>query len=302
MTTLLLATLLIQSPGPGSRGHFGIAYDGKLHRVVVGNGASFPNNQLKVHDDLWSWDGTKWHSEGSTGLTAMGVTYLSDPVKNRLYEIGGFTADNRELNDWNLYANGIFQKLGSAPFAPRADVPGAFDTKRGVAVLYESKSNQFHEWDGKTWKGVKSGLPSRDFTSMAFDEKRGTVVLFGGRPPGLDVPLNDTWIYDGTKATRAEADGPAGSWAMSMAYDAAREMVVLHGGMNPNGDWQGTTWGWEGTKWTKLSDNGPAMEGAIAYDRDRKVLVFFGTPTHMENSAQTQTWEWDGKAWAKKEG
>jgi hypothetical protein len=62
-----------------------------------------------------------------------------------------------------------------------------------------------------------------------------------------------------------------------MAYDSARGVIVLFGGLNSSG-YNGETWEWNGTAWTQRIVRGPSpREGhAMAYDAARRVTVLFG--------------------------
>jgi hypothetical protein len=65
-----------------------------------------------------------------------------------------------------------------------------------------------------------------------------------------------------------------------MAYDLARNVTVLFGGVNDflNPPFLGDTWEWNGKGWTLTSLSGPSprADAAMAYDSDRGVMVLFG--------------------------
>jgi cysteine-rich repeat protein len=73
----------------------------------------------------------------------------------------------------------------------------------------------------------------------------------------------------------------------AVAYDAARDRVVMFGG-------DAQTWEWDGARWMLQT---PAIspvardDGAMAYDPVRKRVVLFG------GSSFDDTWEWDGTRW-----
>jgi Lectin C-type domain/Galactose oxidase, central domain/Kelch motif len=100
----------------------------------------------------------------------------------------------------------------------------------------------------------------------------------------------------------AQGAGPSARYAHSMAYDSARDRVVLFGGNNGNG-WPngalGDTWEWDGSKWLQrfpLVTPSPRGHGAMAYDTQRRVCVFFGGYFNAQPGIG-ETWEWDGDAW-----
>src|SRR5690606_17895259 len=81
------------------------------------------------------------------------------------------------------------------------------------------------------WRDITPRTPdARGQPALAFDERRGRTVLFGGALAG-DAALGDTWEWDGTVWRRFEPDpAPPPRMGHRMAYDAARGVVVLVGG------------------------------------------------------------------------
>ncbi len=84
----------------------------------------------------------------------------------------------------------------------------------------------------------------------------------------------------------------------AMVYDAARQQVLLYGGM-ASGVALGDLWAWDGTTWTQLATGGPpARFGAVlAWDPTAsRVLMYGGTAngTHL-----TDLWSWNGTTWTQ---
>ena len=50
--------------------------------------------------------------------------------------------------------------------------------------------------------------------------------------------------------------GPAARAGHAMAYDVARQRVLLFGGRSVDGN-LGDTWAWEGAFWTQVAETGP---------------------------------------------
>ena len=89
----------------------------------------------------------------------------------------------------------------------------AYDAARGGVVLYGGTGAggvgrlgmlaDTWTWDGTRWRreGAADGGPGpRCVHAMAYDERRGRVVLHGGSGP--DGQLGDTWEWDGGRWTR----------------------------------------------------------------------------------------------------
>lgn len=148
-----------------------------------------------------------------------------------------------------------------------------------------------------------SGPGPRLGHSVAFDENRARVVLFGGFAPE-GVPLGDTWEWDGRRWHRIHASGPSPRKWAAMAYDSKRRRTVLFGGLEGfarTGDSLGDTWAWDGKTWEQLATDGPPARDhhAMVYDRDRDRLVLFGGWDAQAGSALNDTWAWDGKKWVQ---
>src|SRR5215218_4012122 len=99
--------------------------------------------------------------------------------------------------------------------------------------------------------------------------------------------------------TQKQDVGPSARGAHAMAYDPARERVVLFGGRAGGGTLQGDTWEWDGADWTQVADTGPdARRGhALAYDSNRQRTVLFGGQAGP--ALRADTWEWDGADWTQ---
>ena len=97
----------------------------------------------------------------------------------------------------------------------------------------------------------------------------------------------------------------------AVAYDIARQRVVLFGGLRdgppflseraaPSGD----TWEYDGQHWQRLLVAGPSPRygACMAYDSLRGVVVLFGGnyTAFSPDSYLQDTWEWDGTAWSRR--
>src|SRR5262245_40547835 len=85
-----------------------------------------------------------------------------------------------------------------------------------------------------------------------------------------------------------------------MAFDSARNRVVLFGGESAAAALIGDTWEWDGQEWTQQEDTGPAARKvrAMAYDSVRNRMVLFGGDAGS-GSGLGDTWEWDGTTWTQ---
>lgn len=159
-------------------------------------------------------------------------------------------------------------------------------------------------WNGTAWRDATPALPSlsplpRQATAMAYDGARQEIVLFGGWNSDRDVMLVDTWTWDGSAwELEIAIISPPALRSHSMAYDAARQEVVLYGGIDDDGQIRDQTWTWDGDGWT---EEGPAASpptaaaASMVYDPTAgNVLLFSGL-----GSQQAELWAWDGSTWSQ---
>ncbi len=87
----------------------------------------------------------------------------------------------------------------------------------------------------------------------------------------------------------------------SMAYDGARQRVVMFGGLSAQGAVLADTWEWDGVSWTQMRPKKApqARHGAaMGYDQKRKRVLLFGGFT--QSSSKNDTWEWNGIDWVER--
>jgi hypothetical protein len=161
-----------------------------------------------------------------------------------------------------------------------------------------------YEWDGFNWDPRKStNLPnsaSADAFAMAYDAARAEIVLFGGSTTLPTFSYGHTWTWNGSDWTRrTPATSPPGRSMHAMAYDTARQRVVMFGGF-AQGVALNDTWEWDGTDWNRVFPvfSPPARgEHAMAYDAARARLVLFGGRCREHFG---ETWVWMGNTWIRK--
>ena len=203
---------------------------------------------------------------------------------------------------------------GSLPSA-RSNASIAYDFARGVLVLFggigqgpaRGLLNDTWAWDGGAWTGVpESQAPlARCGASMAFDEARGVMTLFGGR--GSDgAPLDDTWIWGGGWSRIDSPLSPPSRSDAGMVYDPSSEQVMLFGGRGAAGTSVmaaapvlGDTWAWNGSTWSSTASAVQPQSRAfpmLAYDGVNDGIILFGGEAF--GGAQLQdTWMWKDGAW-----
>lgn len=277
-----------------------------------------------VLDETWTYasTGDNWTQRGPapTPPVRESPNLVHDPIRGRLLMFGGWENVSVPSGDtWALDGSSWRRIDTPTPAPPLTWYAAAFDSRRARAVTFGGVS-QSSGWMGtdETWEfdsargdwsrrapahhpGTRIGY------SMAYDARRGVVVLFGGqRQDGGWRALDDTWEYDGIdwrRVTTAHAPSPRMAY---LTYDRRRGVVVLFGGMTIDlGRWApvGETWEYDGVDWSRrLVANEPTPRAAsLTYDADRGRVVMFGGYADgggVYFVALDETWEYDGTNWS----
>jgi len=206
------------------------------------------------------WDGVSWTTVSQSGPPARGAAALVyDPAGQRCLLFGGYSN------------NGVLKDLWS--------------------------------WNGSVWTQLAtapSNASGRGDFAMAFDRARNRLVVHGGYQGSGGSLLGDTLEWDAaTNTWQRWASGAIGlRYAHRMAFDEARNQIILHGGYyftNKN-----DTWGWNGSAWTQLSTSGPARYVfGMTYDSARQQVVLHGGTTCCGEVEYGSTWRWNGSSWTE---
>ncbi|MEM7205429.1 MAG: hypothetical protein AAF628_34555 [Planctomycetota bacterium] len=318
LTGIVLAPLpvaqlswLVTGHSPDSRLRHEMVYDGGRNRIVVFGGRADPGRVGYRTDlgDTWEWDGQAWQlraTVGPLGREDFGMAY--DAARGRTVLFGGetrlvfpwFLGDTWEWNGqaWEERTPAV------QPVARRKHAM-AYDAKRGRTILFGGNDplvgvlDDTWEWDGTTWTERFPALrpEPRQHHAMAYDAARERVVLFGGksRVPGFASSTTaTTWEWDGSDWEFRAATGPPPSESSALAYDEARQCVVLVGDQG--------AWEWDGSEWRMIP--WPATRTrrhpAAAFHPDNGVVVFAGfehRSYYLASPSNPWTWAWDGTDW-----
>jgi hypothetical protein len=187
----------------------------------------------------------------------------------------------------------------------------AYDTRRERAVLFGGMttnerrqsvySAETWEWDGQDWVQVHTddAPAARKFHSMAYDESRGVMVLYGGE--NRSGKLSDVWEYDGQQwKKRCPSCNPSARWGAAMVYDPRLKQVVFFGGIGGDkqndGMWYSEAWAWNGNCWKyqDFKSSAPStFDPALVYDAAQQRMVAF---LDLEYGG---TWFWKDDRWTR---
>ncbi len=234
-----------------------------------------------------------------------------DLLQGKVLMYGGLqSGPSLSLNDTWTYDGASWTPLTPATTPPpRWGHKLVYDSQRGRIVTFGGRSptltanaNDTWEWNGSDWSQViTANAPSvRAFYGMAYDDRRGKTVLYGGGLGGSVTGGNLTWEYDGTNWTSVNTPlAMPGLESPAMVYDKGRGVTVLFGGWNGSSatDYR-TTWEYDGVDWTvKPTANAPltGYRTGIVYDDARGRTVHYGG--YAGGAIQQTVWEYDGNDW-----
>lgn len=259
----------------------------------------------------WYWDGSAWVRQSQK--TVPGPLVYDAGTKQVL----AYDSSPQDIQGLWEFSRAGWTFVSRPPSTPMPDVSGgvdayiAYDSANENLMLFQcaSKSScQTWTWRGATWRlhpsvvdpGYLSGA------SVAYDEVRKEVVLFGGSDY-VQGQSQATWTWDGTTWTLQHPDNsPPSRTGAGMAFDRAHAQMVLYGGSTnqfptrPLSD----TWTWDGKTWAQQhpSASPPAQSQvsllpagtAMTYDNVSGQVVAV-----VDVGSTTQTWTWDGQLWSE---
>lgn len=132
---------------------------------------------------------------------------------------------------------------------------------------------------------------------MAYIPFLQSIVMQGGWSPPDWTPTNEAWKWDGHRWSRLDMAGSPAFAHHTMAFDFARNVLVICGRPTPTKSSEYQVWEFNGTAWNRKA-NVPVSADAqgdpkLTYDARRKRLVLYVA----HNPGTAEVWESDGKNW-----
>ena len=197
-------------------------------------------------------------------VTAAEPGFVYDSKRNRFIAFGGSAGRGQTNVDAWEFDGATWKRLAGSPPPARQAFAMVYDAKRDRVVVFGGGGAgggngspppmlaDTWEYDGTAWTRTEASGPSARLSpGVAYDSKRGLLILFGGM--GASGFLGDTWSFDGATWKKLADSGPDARVMGYMAYDKVRDRIVLFGGRKgwPDGD-LGDTWEWDGHSWRKV--------------------------------------------------
>jgi hypothetical protein len=247
-----------------------------------------------------------------------GAAVVYDPENRGLILFGGAhtetTPDGHNLGistaDTWLWDGSAWRQLEVQGPSARSAAMAAYDSVRHVIVLFGGAGpdavgkdvllNDTWTWDGVQWTEMTPAHtpPARYRAALAFDQRHGVTVLYGGEGP-TNTPYADTWTWNGEDWTLQDpATSPTARHYPAMAYDAERGNTVMFGG-TAAGVRLNDTWIWDGSTWARQTAGAPTARGFayMTYDSKTKKVVAYVYYALDNHPVAEYTIVWDGARW-----
>jgi hypothetical protein len=135
---------------------------------------------------------------------------------------------------------------------------------------------------------------------MVYDSRDRRVLAYGGSTIGGDPSgaTDDFMSWDGTRwVSLCDPCPPGPRLHHGFAYDSARGVAVLYGGVDQTGARQEEVWEWDGRAWSNRGVAGPPARSHVwtSYDAERGRMVVFGGESDLAISSDIL--EYDGENW-----
>lgn len=240
--------------GPSGRNFAGVAVDGDgrlvLHGGLTAGGAS---------DETWIWDGSGWtNPPAGDGPGPRSSPAMAHDAASGLTVLYGGDDGLEQHGDTWTFDGETWQQVARRgprpvrwPGAMEADPEGGVVLYGGHQVVDEDGPPAIGDtwvWRGSGWRRVPGGGapgPLVNASSLVHPE-HGLLLLGGGDLEGRERGRVWRWTGDGWE--RLSEGRVAGRQAFGSAYDPARDVVVLTGGLVAPGSLERhqDVWEWDG--------------------------------------------------------
>ncbi len=254
-----------QGPAPRSRLFAAAAFNSR-RGVLVMSGGITADGQATITplNETWEFDGTRWQQK-SAGPARYAAAMAFDVKRGKMFLFGGGEAGTTAGDAWT-WDGQTWEKVSARGPSARGSTTLTYDAGRYVLVLHGGhlpgpdgrNFGDVWEWNGEEWKEITFAPPTpgiRVNAATAYDsQRRATILVAGGAMEMRDAV--DTWSWNGTRWTRLGEQKLGQRDLPGLAYDSARQRLVLFGGLivpGPPPTPRSDTWEWDGDKWVCLA-------------------------------------------------
>jgi galactose oxidase-like protein/Kelch motif protein len=246
----------LSDDGPPATVVTGIGWNPDRGVLVRYGGIPLPEQDCIT--ETWEWDMTEWREiEADPPEPCDHIELAWDAAGGQMLLVGGGRGPDLLAGTWAWDGSEWSHLTDDGP-APRAHHAMVGSTDEGRVLIYGGLDNSqvFDDqwsWDGSAWEDQGdqpggSGPGSRSHHGLAAGPDG--LVLFGGATgtSTFDSLLGDTWIESesiGWVVVANEGPVPSPRGMPAFGYDVARDLFVLYGGFDADGNPLSDTWEWD---------------------------------------------------------
>lgn len=250
-----------QSGRPPGRDVPHLTYDVSRKRVVLlGGRRESAGGPVELLDDVWEWDGARWHEIAHAGLPKLlHAACAYDSVHRRVVMHGGLgdAGFSRALWEWDgarwtVRASngpaGVY--VGGYAFSPEHEwlLPSASSLADTDPV--PPPATHLWKWNGATWSEGEPVPPFANLQAIA-GAPDGTLYFYQSWDRWLSAPIMHVRDPNGQWRQVPMMTHPGMRGTLAAAYDAARRRFVIYGGRSREGEYLTDTWEFDGRGWMR---------------------------------------------------
>ena len=291
-----------------------MAFDEANGVVVLFGGRGASRNPADLLNDTWVWDGTEWtQMNPTTSPTARwGHAMVYDKANGYVLLYGGSIGPNNPVGDTWIWDGGDWTRV--YPTHTPGGLWGhmmAFDEDEGKTYIMSGYNGNLYilvksYWDGaaSNWVTANTFGTQMADSAAAYDPVRVAHIRFGGAyssgitpgniPPGRNVLNTHFECFSDDQETHVSLhnDTLVARRSHTMAYYAARDLMIVFGGVDDSGNYLNDTFH---LRHVNVIDQDPAdspsarAEHAMVYDNVHEELVLFGGE-ESDGTVLADTW------------
>lgn len=267
------AWTLLSDSGPSPRDAGVLVYDSRRKRAVLFGGRGHKENQIVMLKDTWEWDGTRWHLVNNDGPAPHLHSAAAFDRKRGVVVLFGPIFAPRHMprplpNETWTWDGKQWAKIEATAPSDCLPIGMIYDEAKKTVLLFVTKlgdtsagkewgATELWEWTGKGWRQKTVAIPPflPNQSNVVAMGRGGILVFEASNQEGM---TGVTWRWDGKTWTEVNKAFPvAHRGGHVMAYDRARQRVVMFGGVILSDDGKqrqriDDTWEWDGRQWVKI--------------------------------------------------
>jgi hypothetical protein len=236
----------------------GAAFDTERSVAIRYGGLPLDSNDCVA--ETWEWDGEGWERRTSAAdahpEACDHIQLAYDATRDQTLLVGGGRLQDLSTETW-AWDGEAWSRVAETGPDPRAHHGFVFDPEHDQGFLYGGYDgsrvlDDFWSWDGDAWQQLSLDGPGpRSHAGFAVSDEP-SLLLFGGAtsPSTYSTMVGDTWVLTNGRWSMVASTGPEPRIMPALGHDPTRDVWVLYGGFDGDGNELADTWELDGSAWT----------------------------------------------------